>query len=274
MKKYFFVALAVFATIASKAQSDGSDKSFRFGLKLTPSFNWFKIDDEKTFAKGGASMKFGYGLITEFKLTDVAWFSTGLQVDYDGGKFKQNDSIYYYYNENDGFLENDFDFVSDTSIYNKYALYKLNERKYNSMYLTIPLQLRLKTKEIGYLTYFGHFGLLTSIHIKTRVNDDATTWSATGVQQEITLEKLDNSKDMNFLRASLSLGGGCEFNLSGSTSMLFGLSFNQGFLNSVKKESKFLMDGEKTNASTGTKPVAQEQKFLSQSFMITVGILF
>lgn len=275
MKKILFVGLTLIGFSFAKAQED-SDKKFRFGLKGTPSINWLKIDDEKTFEKGGSVAKFGYGLIMEFKITDVAWFSTGLQVDYDGGKIKKNDSIGYFYNENDGFLENDFDYLADSSTINKYTSYMLNSRKYGSMYLTIPLQLRLKTKEIGYMTYFGNFGLLTSIHIKTRVTDESTSWNSAGVAQNVTLEKLDNSKDMNLLRMSLALGGGVEMNLSGSTSLLLGLSFNQGFMNTVKKNSKFLIDGEKTSAlpATDTKPAVQEQKFLSQSITFTIGILF
>ncbi|HLP10585.1 MAG TPA: outer membrane beta-barrel protein [Flavobacteriales bacterium] len=272
MKKTLLFGLALLGFTMAKSQD--ADKNFRFGLKATPSINWFKIDDEKTFEKGGANLKFGYGLITEFKITDVAWFTTGLQVDYDGGKIEKNDSIYYLYNEDDGFLENDFDYIADTATTKKYTTYMLNKRKYNSMYVTIPLQLRLKTKEIGYLTYYGHFGLNTSIHIRTKVTDESTSWSSTGAKQDVTLEKLDNSKDMNILRTSLALGGGVEMNLSGSTSLMFGLSFNQGFMNAVKKDSKFLIDGEKTNASTETKPTAQQQKFLSQSMTLTIGILF
>ena len=277
-KNIAVIALLAFGFLA-KAQDGGSDKNFRFGLKLSPSLNWYKVDDKKTFEKEGIVPKFGYGLITEFKLTDVAWFSTGLQVDYDGGKIKMLDTVGYYYSEDDGFLEvNDIDFA-DTNSTKGYIGYQLNNRKYRTTYLSIPLQLRLKTKEIGYMTYFGNFGFLASFQLKTRANDNVTYYDLnTGNNKTEDIEDLEISKDMNLIRLGLDIGGGAEMNISGSTSLIFGLNFHQGFTNAVKKESKFNIDGEKTNdalsSGSSTKPVAQEQKFLTQHLTLFVGILF
>ena len=47
-------------------------------------------------------------------------------------------------------------------------IYWLKERKYKVNYVTIPIGLKLKTKEIGYLTYFGEFGGNIGIPYKTR----------------------------------------------------------------------------------------------------------
>jgi len=270
MKKVLLFALAAFALTVAKSQDD-NDKKFRFGLIANPSFNWLKVDDEKTFSPNGSVMKFGYGLLTEFRITSVAWFSTGFQVDYSGGKIGTVDTVEYYYNEDKGFLENTEVTASPTATAT-YTRYFLNSRNYNSMYLTIPLTMRLKTKEIGYLTYYGNFGLLTSIHVRTRANDNVTYFDLNSLSNKTTdLEKLDISKDMNFLNTSLVLGGGAEYNVSGSTSLIFGLSFNQGFLNTVKGDSKYLIDGEK---STSTTIEPQTQKFLTRSIRLTIGVLF
>ncbi|HYG51299.1 MAG TPA: hypothetical protein VD905_10375, partial [Flavobacteriales bacterium] len=223
MKKTLLLGLALLGFTMGKSQ-DAADKKFRFGLKAMPSVNWLKIDDEKTYEKGGAAMKFGYGLLTEFKITDVAWFNTGLQVDYDGGKWKSKDSVAYYINSDNELLENEKIKYDDTNSTAGYSPYGILNRSYRSMYLTIPLSLRLKTKEIGYLTYFGGFGFLTSIHIRTKVDDEVESY-ITGTKS--TLEKVDASKDMNILRFGLTLNGGVEMNLSGSTSLMFGLAFNQ-----------------------------------------------
>ena len=42
--------------------------------------------------------------------------------------------------------------LNDTSNAN-YTRYQLNNRSYNFTYLTIPIGLKLKTKEIGMVTY-------------------------------------------------------------------------------------------------------------------------
>lgn len=271
MKKTLLLALTVFGLTSQINAQDDASKKFRFGLKISPSINWLKIGDEKTFKKGGSVMKFGYGLVTEFRITDVASFSTGFQIDYDGGKVDMLDTVGYFYNEDKGFLENEKVNYSDSNSTAGYTPHLLNNRTYNSMYLSIPLQIKLRTKEIGYMTYYGNIGLLASIHIRTRATDGVTTWDNNGNSVKSEIEKLDISKDMNFLKTGLVIGGGAEMNLSGSTSVFFGLSYMQGFMNTVKKESKFNIDGEKT---TGTKPTAQEQKFLGQNITLTVGVLF
>lgn len=273
------LTLLVLAAFTMKGMAQDDDKSFRFGLKMVPSINWLKVDDKKTFEKNGSSMKFAYGLMTEFHLAGAAWFSTGFQVDYDGGKIATTATSFidatsgkmvYSYTDNDGFKE-----YSNTSIAldTNYEHYFLRERKYRSIYLTLPIHLRFKTKEIGFLTYFGNIGLNSSFHLKTRANDVINTGS-TGYTASANLEDLDISKDMNLVRFGLVLGGGVEWNLSGNTSLLFGLHFFQGFSNTVKKESKYLVDVEKTNASTGGNLIMQEQKFLNNNIGLTIGILF
>jgi hypothetical protein len=280
MKKTLTLLLAVAFIIPARAQED---KKFRFGLKMTPSINWLKVDDKKTFEPNGAGMKFSYGLLTEFHLAGPAWLSTGFQVDYDGGKIATTATsaidnsvgkMLYAYNDNNGFLE-----VSNwiTSTDTTYESYLLRERKYRSLYLTLPIHIRLKTKELGLLTYFGNIGLNTSIHLKTRVNDVINTGS-TGYLTSATLEDLVISDDMNFIRLGLVLGGGAELNLSGSTSLLFGLHFFQGFTNTVKGESKYLADVEQSATfqpgSTTIGYTAQKQKFLNNNIGLTIGVLF
>lgn len=276
-KKILILAVAVFGFVNLKAQ-EGSDKKFRFGLKAVPSLSWLKLDDEKTYEKGGAMAKFGYGLMTEFKISDVAWFSTGIQIDYDGGKWKaSNDtSIGYFINGDNELLESEeykYDGTASADVYTKYTPHTIKSRAYRSTYLTIPLALRLKTKEIGYMTYFGGFGFLASIHLKSKADDEVIN-QVTGTSSNF--EKIDISKDMNIMRLGLTLNGGVEINLSGSTSVLLGLTFNQFFLNNVKTDSKYNIDAEKTGDPTysGNVPVQQIQKFMGRNIGLIIGILF
>ncbi|MFI5202866.1 MAG: outer membrane beta-barrel protein [Flavobacteriales bacterium] len=277
MKKTLTLLILAAFTFQGLAQDD---KKFRFGLKMTPTINWLGIDDKNAFEGGGSVMKFNYGLLTEFHLAGAAWFSTGLQVDYDGGKIKSTATgflappdnstgiIFYAYDKNKGFLEFD---KTDTT----YESYWLRQRNYRSMFVTLPLQLRFKTKEIGYLTYFGNFGINMSVHIRTKANDEVNA-ASTLYASTTELENLKINDDMNFMRLGLVLGGGVEMNLSGTTSLLFGLHFFQGFLNSVKADSKYLLDAELTTAASSSTytPIAQKQKFLHRNIGLTIGVLF
>lgn len=259
MKKIVSILMFSSFVLSVFSQDSGSSaKSFRFGLKAIPSVNWYKPDNQKKFETNGVIPKFGWGLQTEFKLSSVASFVTGVQVDYDGGKLKFKDTADFYFDTKDEKL-----ITSQDTTGVDWTKFKLNERTYGVNYLTLPLYLKMKTKEIGYMTYFAEFGLNNSFRLKSRVNDNVTEYSATKTTSD--LKEIENTKDMNLFRFQLHVGGGAEYNMSGSTSLFFGVFYNYGFSNVLKKESEFL-----TNKNTGS----IEQKSYANNVALSVGILF
>ena len=89
------IILMVCTTNAITAQSNDAElENFRFGLKITPSINWFQPEG-KIITSEGAVAKFGGGLILEFQLAKVISIQTGIQIDMSGGKVQYNngDSI-------------------------------------------------------------------------------------------------------------------------------------------------------------------------------------
>ena len=273
MKKILTLLLVAFAAKAAMAQDD--DKSFRFGLRGTPSLNWYKPDDKKKFESGGLRMKFGYGLMTEIKLTKVVSIATGVGFDYDGGKINfLNDTAAGYYVRNNEFVEiEEIERMStDTSSdFTNIGTYYLKERSYNTNYITIPLTLKMKTKEIGMLTYYGQFGANASFRVKSRVDDEFTSiFTPTNSSYDGT--EMDNTKDMNLFKFALNVGGGAEYNLSGTTSVVFGLNYYGGFSNVLKKNSRYVQDVSTVENLTKYTPLSQ--KATSNAIALTIGILF
>lgn len=268
MKKIITLLLVAFTAKASFAQDD-EIKNFRFGLRATPSINWYKPDDKKKFASDGARAKFGYGLITEFRLSKIISVSTGIGFDYDGGKIDfLNDTATYYYVKNNEFVEI-ADAFSDTS--GTVGVYQLKSRTYNANYVTIPLTLKMKTKEIGMLTYYGMFGVNASFRTKARVTDSyVAKYTPTNSSYDGT--DMENTNDMNLFKFALNIGGGAEYNLSGSTSLVFGLNFYNGFSNVLKKNSRYLQDV--FPGTTYASKTELKQKAKSNAIALTVGILF
>lgn len=254
--KLFTFAFFLFSCKTGFSQEENNLKNFRFGLKATPTISWYKPDDKKKLNGAGARFKFGYGLITEFRLSNVAVFATGLQVDYDGGRLSFIDSAYYF------FAQDEIISVKDTAGRNA-EQYRLISREYNVTYVTLPLTLKMKTKEIGMLTYFGQFGLNTSFRVKARVNDELVSEAKNTADQS----DLNMGDDMNLFKFALNVGAGAEYNLSGSTSIVFGLNYLNGFSNVLKNESRYLQKGKKDQT-------AFKQKATSNGIVITVGILF
>ena len=92
-------------------------------------------------------------------------------------------------------------------------------------YLDIPLSLKMTTTEIGYITYYGEFGLLPSFRLKAR--SDVENFVA-GVSMNKT-ENINSVKDINPITLALHIGLGMQYSLSESTSLLMGLYINNGF---------------------------------------------
>ncbi len=284
MKKILTIAaMALTAgSIFAQDKIESDLKNFRFGLKITPSVNWYKPDG-KLISPNGPTAKFGGGLITEFRLTKVISFQTGAQIDLDGGNIKYNNggtnnpgsnTVHYYYNNVDDVIAN-FDPVLANSP--AHTHYQLNERIYRVTYVTIPLTLKMKTKEIGSLIYFGQIGVNNSFRWKataddklTVINDATNTLGATDGKS-----KIDITKDISVYTASLNFGLGGEMNLSGSTSLTFGLNYLLGFMNVVKSTSVNLEKrvNDPINPTVFTE-VAMPQSVKSNAVVLTVGVLF
>jgi hypothetical protein len=132
-------------------------------------------------------------------------------------------------------------------------------RKYVVKYIEIPLMLKMKTNEIGYITYFGQFGFGTSFNLSAKANDDFV-YETTGDNETITNPDVDVKDDVRFLKESLIIGLGIEYSLGGTTSVIAGINFNNGFSNILKGKNDI-------NSEI-------EEEAISNYLEINVGILF
>jgi len=262
MKKTTLILLLFAITTSIMAQDGEKLPVFRFGLKISPSVSWMGPDKTKfnglNVENGGAKIKFGYGLITEFRLAKNYSFLTGVEVNYVGGSITYNDPHAVWYQ-------------SDSL-----RMY-LKSREYKQQYITLPLALKLKTNEIGYFTYFGQIGVDASFKIKGRANDEGALYADTTTvgsptysvfQADNNRKDVDIMKQVNLFRIALNVGLGAEVNIAGNTSLLFAVNYNNGFVNYFYKKTK---DDNKLKDNTGEK---LEEKASSNYVALTVGVLF
>tara|TARA_B110000285_G_scaffold135660_1_gene152000 strand:- start:15 stop:875 length:861 start_codon:yes stop_codon:yes gene_type:complete len=286
MKKIITAALIIALGINSNAQ--GNEKDFRFGLKIEPSFNWLSPDKADKFESGGIKMGFGIGAMTDFKLGGNVWLSTGVAVDFSGAKLNYLDNtisdtsgfhpVYFHYSsgQSSGIVSVDdvntalLDTTSTT--FSEYSSIKLLDRTIRAQYVNIPLFIKMKTNEIGYLTYFGQFGLNTSIKTKARSTDNVDLISATNLTPS-DLDDLDIEKEVNLFKLAGSIGGGFEYNLSESTSLSVAVIFDYGFTSLTKKTSDHVIAKQNGQAVT-TFENYTDQKNKANAVRLTVGILF
>lgn len=264
MKKFTVLALFAALILTGKplmAQDGENDlKNFRFGIYGQPAIAWYKPDNPDLMESKGSKLTFAYGLLLEFRLNKVACISTGLAANYTGGKlgFKTDTVVYTYSNDADTF--------------------RLLARDYKVSYAEVPFTIKMKTPEIGAFTYFGQFGV--NIKIKTKAksltDDGFFITNNYGSATSGSRNNVDISNDISFLNIGLNIGGGLEYNLAGSTSLVFAVNYHNGFMNVLRTKSKSLQKLTTTvSGGTTTYNYEEYEQIAKPNYVsFTVGFLF
>jgi hypothetical protein len=281
MKKVFTgLTLFLFSISLVSRAGDGDMKDFRFGGSILPSFDWYKPDNLKKFSKNGVVPHFGILINGEYSFASHFAVGFGIGLSSAGGKIDftpKNDTVHYYFNDDQGMLA-----LADTAgLKGKWEHFRLIDRKYRASYYMIPISLKMRTNEIGYLRYFFEPRLNIGIRKKVRANDNVqaiTTTTATTTYDMGTFkdhdpqEDIDITKDMALLHLSATISAGAEYSLSGSTALIFSIGYDYGLSNAVQKNSEFLLKS--PYVSDNVKPKAVDQKFIQNGIVLSVGILF
>jgi hypothetical protein len=180
-------------------------QSFRLGLEIEPLLSWGNAKDNTIMSSG---VKFGYGggIMGDFYFArnyalniGLIFIDQGANITYDSTSiFKISPKI-------------------DTFARGTKVSYKLQE-------VEIPIDFKLKTDQIGYLSYYGQFGAMLSADIGTKA--DFTS--------PVSSENLSDAKlsdNINLFNIGLLIGVGVEYNISGHTNLVAGLSYVNNFTN-------------------------------------------
>lgn len=268
------------------------DKKFRFGVRATPQPSWLKSDN--TGSKGsGAVFGFGFGLMMEFKLSDIIRFQTGIGGDFEGGWItyrndaefnaklvvdKENNMV----EAKDELKSSEYEFVNGST------QYIMNERKYKTTFVTLPAMLKMMTQEYSGMKYFMMFGGEIGIRAGVKGNDTyaqgikttvtGTAAPATATVTELTRTNINLGKDASVapFRVGMNLGLGTEYRIAGSTSLVVSINYFQAFTNLMRKDSKYLSKGidNTYSASTGWDFSPLNQGLTARAIRINIGFLF
>ncbi|MBK7384885.1 MAG: PorT family protein [Flavobacteriales bacterium] len=242
MNKVFAVlAIALIGTTSLSAQDDAS---VRFGIKLSPNMGFVK-SETKALKANGSGLGYTFGLLAEFPIgaNGNYRFATGLNLNNITGKWKED---YTYVDEVAGPMKT-----------------KALETDVKLQYVELPLTIKLMTNEIGYMRYYGQVGFGNAFNIRAKADMVApkvagSLTDGTPIVTEFTENKgEDIQSDIALYKASLIVGAGMEYNFSGSTSLLVGVTYNNGFTNILN----FDVAGSKAKAK-------------AHYFELTVGVFF
>lgn len=198
MKKAAIAILFLFLTVNLFGQENSiGNYGFRLGLTAHPNFGFIKAEGGKG---NGVNLGFSYGLIGDFNFAENYSFSTGLTITTINGKSTEVNSSQY-------------------ALGNSAAV----DIKYMMQYVELPLTVKLKTGDYNGVRWYGQFGLSNDVRISAR--QDAKSGN------NVLANDVNSSDWTKFYRAGLIIGAGGEFNVGNKTSIMAGLTLNNGFTN-------------------------------------------
>lgn len=225
MKKnsLLIVIFVLSGLVTLNAQSEAP--KFRFGMKGATQLTWLKPDFKDlpegfTAENGGVGFNLAWGPQLEFRLDQRGnfYFSTGFEVNYSSGTVEGN-------------IPKTIE-VGGVSLKRTYTY----ESTYNFRFLELPAMIKFRTDEIGYMRYFGLFGMGAGVRLRAEQEFSETT----DTNPPVTITNYNNKPGdvANPVKGSLLIGGGVEYALKGNTALVGSILFNNNFTNTLRDRSE------------------------------------
>lgn len=203
MKKVFLLTVGIILLGLSTINAQTQNR--RFSIFADPQLSWFTSDTKK-FEPNGSVGGFNIGFTADKYFADRYAFFTGLSINNLGGNIKYKETGYKLETR-----DSTYDITPGTSI------------KLKAQYLTIPLGLKFKTNQIGYLTFYAHVGVSGYLRLKAAAWED---------KNKIDRETATQQFDLAF--ASYHIGAGVEYSLGGPSSLQAGIVYTSGITEAYK----------------------------------------
>jgi opacity protein-like surface antigen len=210
MKK--IVAIAIFFLLVEDLLV-AQDSDLRLGFQVSPVFAGMSTDDNKINGNG-TNLGLKLGMVSEFFFRENYAFILGLGFAFNSGGTLRHEALGEYWQKTElpGTVTSPFPAGTDL--------------KYNLQYVEIPIGLKFRTKEFGYLRYYAEIPVIT-LGFKSQARG--------GIEYSgINEEKIDIKKEVTALALSWGLGGGVEYSISESTAIIGGIGYQQVFTDVTK----------------------------------------
>ena len=249
MKQLSLVFLACLTFLTTTLLQAQEDRKVRLGLALNPNLGWMRPDNSGHNSEG-VRAGIQYGLVADLRLFgDPNYsFSTGFTFAHLGGKVSYPSVI------TDMYTGNEIDATTN-------ATYKLR-------YIDIPLAVKLRSNEIGYMHFWGLFG--SEIGWRINANADLETSRPRVSRSSNDVSIVD---DVALFRADLVIGGGIEYTISGDTRLVAGLVYHNGLTNVIQGDALLEQNGT-TVITNGQSTKDEELRNRLNYIALQLGIMF
>lgn len=179
-----------------------SAQGIRFSFMASPQFAWLN-SQTKVIQNDGMKVGMHLGLQVDRFFAPHYAFASGVFLQTIGGK------LLYDEERTIRFADGNETIPAGQSM------------RYHLNYLTIPVGLKLTTREIGYSTFFVHLGLNGNLKLKATADLSHLGYRREAIPDEI-----------NLIYLSWFVGGGVKYSIGGNTALTGGLAY-QGGINNV-----------------------------------------
>jgi hypothetical protein len=266
MKNTLILIALTFATCGLFAQEGTQQSGFaqaapdriqpvRLGFIATPTLNWLSTENRELDSKG-VRAGFTFGVMVDFTIAQSPnyAFATGLFMNMaNGGNLRYADL--------------------QQRAQNAPSEQVMTDANLNFQYMEVPLTLKLKTNEIGYMTYFGQLGVLGGVKLSARQSGEYQY--QTEPRNTVLIERENVASDTQLFNAGMLVGIGTEYNITGNTNLVFGISYFHGFTNVLKRNVLSTNEkGEILFNEEGAPVTGDKRRGVLRSLSLNLGVIF
>jgi len=245
------LVLALGGSMEGNAQAQG----FRMGLALDPNVAWMNSRDFEHSADGGQA-HFGYQFMADILFAETYAFGTGLHV------FRTGSEVQYWEPTTDSTLSH-------------------VTRSFNNQYVELPLTFKLRTKEIGYTTYYGKFGGGVGLNTRREADEvryvgferNGEVWSPVD-NPVVPMEDQISGDFASLFRASMIVGLGFERRIAGTTALMVGLTYNNSLFSTHKDQTVVKVDASGVPRFAEDGPLTTKMVGHDSFLALTLGVVF
>jgi hypothetical protein len=225
--KILCVLIVVFGAIPSLT---GQDRALRIGFQTSPLISWVS-NNNNLIVRNGGSFGLKLGTTADIYFKENYSFTTGINLAFhEGGEFQYEIGGNYLPKSDlsDPLLQTgDKPMPDGTRI------------RYSLQYVEIPLGLKIRSKEIGYIRYFVEAPVFTFSFL-TRGRGTIQTDDSKYEQENIY-------KDLSVANLFWGVGAGIEYSISENNSLVGGLYYQNGLLDFTRDNGHTAIDNPEVN---------------------------
>jgi len=249
MKKIVFILpILCWCSLSLSAQ----EGEIRFGIQASPSFTWMDTDNADV-NRSGTNLGLKLAMLSEYYFRENYAVTSGIGFHFNAGGEMLFEEPGEYWPDSE--LNPGLDSLA--------AGAKL---RYNLQYVEIPIGLKMRTREFGYVRYFLQPSLVMGFRSQARGNIDGRRFDGSTVGDDG--EKINIRQEVSGLNLSWAIGGGIEYTLSGTTSLLAGLNLQFGFTDTTKDSGTYF------DSNRGGEARSEDSRAKISGLTFQIGILF